>query len=62
MTRSEYFKKAFDLYNAGEVDGDTYDAMCMNADQFCDDDEEESEWGGRNAIEQRSKYSLCNTP
>lgn len=43
MTRSEYFKKAFDLYNAGEVDGDTYDAMCMNADQFCDDDEEESE-------------------
>ena len=41
MKRSDYLKRAFDLYNSGEVSGEVYDAMLMNADVFCDDDEDE---------------------
>ena len=38
MKKSEYLQRAFDAYNAGRVDADTYDAMVENADIFCDED------------------------
>lgn len=41
MKKSTYEKKAFDLYSSGEITGEVYDAMIMNADQFCDEDEDE---------------------
>lgn len=41
MTRSEYMKSAFDAYNEGRISEDVYDAMLMNADDFCDDDDED---------------------
>lgn len=40
MKRDEYFKRAADLYGSGQVSGEVYDAMIMNADVFCDDDED----------------------
>lgn len=40
MKKSKYLDRAFDLYNDGKIDEDTYDAMVMNADIFCDEDEE----------------------
>ena len=43
MKRSEYVRRAFEAYNAGKIDADTYDAMIMNADVFCDEDEESEE-------------------
>lgn len=39
MKRSDYMKKAFDAYNSGRVSAEAYDAMLMNADIFCEDDE-----------------------
>ena len=41
MKRSEYLRRAFEAYNEGKIDEETYDAMVMNADVFCDDDEDE---------------------
>lgn len=38
MTKLEYLKRAFELYNEGKIDADTYDAMLMNVDAFCDED------------------------
>jgi hypothetical protein len=43
MTKAEYLEKAFELYNEGKIDADTYDAMVMNADIFCDNDDGEDE-------------------
>ncbi|MCD8397503.1 MAG: hypothetical protein LUD12_10065 [Lachnospiraceae bacterium] len=43
MTRSEYMKRAFDSYNSGKISEEVYDAMLMNADDFCDEDEDEDE-------------------
>ena len=40
MTRSEYIKCSFDLYNSGKISEDTYDTMMLNIDYFVDDDEE----------------------
>lgn len=40
MKRAEYLERAFNLYNEGKIDEDTYDAMLLNANIFC---EEESE-------------------
>ena len=37
MTKAEYLEKAFELYNEGKIDAETYDAMIMNADGFCED-------------------------
>jgi methionine synthase II (cobalamin-independent) len=37
MTKAEYLEKAFELYNKGKIDAETYDAMIMNADVFCED-------------------------
>ena len=46
MKRSEYFKRAADLYGSGKVSGEVYDAMIMNADSFCDDEEDEDGYQG----------------
>ena len=40
MSRSEYLEKAFEAYNSGRVSEEAYDAMIMNADAFCDDEED----------------------
>ena len=39
MTRGEYAKCSFDLYNSGKISEDTYDAMMLNIDCFVDDEE-----------------------
>lgn len=39
MKRTEYLHRAFEAYNAGKIDEETYDAMVMNADIFCEDDD-----------------------
>lgn len=39
MTRSEYMRRAFEALNAGRISEDAYDAMVMNAEIFCEDDE-----------------------
>ena len=44
MKRNDYFAKAAELYNAGEISGEVYDAIIMNADAFCDEDDGD-EWG-----------------
>ena len=44
MKRNDYFTKAAELYNAGEISGEVYDAMIINADAFCDEDDGD-EWG-----------------
>lgn len=41
MKRSEYLERAFEAYNSGRVSEEAYDAMIMNADAFCDEDEED---------------------
>ena len=41
MNRDEYMRTAFALYNAGEITGEVYDAMILNADKFCDDDDDD---------------------
>ncbi len=46
MKRSEYFKRALELYDSGQVSGEVYDAMIMNADEFCDDEEDEDGYHG----------------
>lgn len=38
MTRSEYAKRAADLFDNGKISEETYDAMLMNIDEFCDPD------------------------
>lgn len=39
MRRSEYMQRALEAFDSGKIDADTYDAMVMNADIFCEDDE-----------------------
>ncbi len=41
MKRSEYLQRAFDAYNEGRISEEVYDSMVMNADVFCDEDEDE---------------------
>ena len=41
MKRNEYLKRALELHDSGRVSGEVYDAMIMNADVVCDDEEEE---------------------
>lgn len=45
MKRDDYFKRAQELYDSGKVDGEVYDAMIMNADIFCDYEDEEDQDG-----------------
>lgn len=39
MTRAQYSKSAFNLFNEGKISEDTYDAMMLNIDCFVDDEE-----------------------
>ena len=41
MKKSEYLQRATEAYDTGRVDAETYDAMLMNADIFCDEDEDD---------------------
>ena len=43
MTRCEYLRQVVEAYNAGKISTDVYDAAVMNADNFCDDEEEQDE-------------------
>ena len=45
MKRKEYRGKAFELWSSGEISGEVYDAMLMNEDAFCEDDEDEYRYG-----------------
>ena len=47
MKRDTYFQRAAYLYDSGEIDGNTYDAMCMNADSFCDEEDDDGEQNGK---------------
>ena len=40
MDKDKYMRTALALYNAGEITGEVYDAIILNADKFCDDDDE----------------------
>lgn len=39
MKRNEYFERARKLYDDDKISGEVYDAMIINADEFCDDDD-----------------------
>jgi len=41
MKRSEYMRSAYEAYNEGRVNEEVYDCMVMNANIFCDDDEDD---------------------
>ena len=41
MKRSEYLKKAFEAFNEGRISEEAYDAMVMNADIFCEEDDDD---------------------
>ena len=41
MNRSEYLASLADALIHGRISEEAYDAACMNADVFCDDDEED---------------------
>lgn len=45
MNRKEYLRRAFEAFNEGRIDEETYDAMVQNADIFCEDDEDEDRYG-----------------
>ncbi len=40
MKRKEYRGHAFELWCAGKVSDEVYDAMLMNEDAFCEDDDD----------------------
>ncbi len=40
MTKEKYFQTAQKLFDCGEISGEVYDAMIMNADCFCDEEDE----------------------
>ncbi len=63
MKRSEYLKRAADLYASGQVSGEVYDAMFMNADVFCDDDDDGDGYeGGLPATYAEIEYSDFDNP
>ena len=41
MDKDKYMRIACELYNTGEITGEIYDAMILNADEFCDDDDDQ---------------------
>lgn len=41
MKKSEYLQKAFYLLNDGKISEEAYDAMIMNSEVFCEEDDEE---------------------
>lgn len=40
MVKSEYLKQLFKLYNSGEISEEAYDAGVINADIFCEEEDE----------------------
>ena len=40
MKRSEYMERAFEALNEGRISEEAYDQMIMNADIFCEDDDD----------------------
>ena len=38
MSRENYMIKAQELFDSGKIDAETYDAMIMNIDEFCDEE------------------------
>ena len=40
MSRTEYMKRLEDAYHSGRISAEAYDAGVMNADVFCDDEDE----------------------
>ena len=40
MKRRDYRGKAFELWETGKVSDEVYDAMIMNEDAFCEDDDD----------------------
>ena len=45
MTKQEYMMRLEQAYTSGRIDGAAYDAGVINADIFCDDDEEDNRCG-----------------
>ena len=43
MNRQEYMKRLEEAYSAGRISAEAYDAGIMNADVFCDDDDDEDD-------------------
>ena len=43
MKKSEYLQRAFELLNDDKISEEVYDAMIMNSEVFCEEDEEECE-------------------
>lgn len=41
MKKSEYLQKTFELLNDGKISEEAYDAMIMNSEVFCEEDDEE---------------------
>lgn len=41
MSKQEYMKRLEESYSAGRISAEAYDAGLMNADIFCDDDDDE---------------------
>lgn len=41
MKRSEYMKRALEARDSGRVSEEAYDAILLNADIFCDDDDDQ---------------------
>ena len=62
MNQNEYLSRAFNLYNSGQISAEAYDAMVMNADQFCGEDEGESEILGLPRTYAEIDYSDLSTP
>lgn len=50
MKRSEYMKRALTALDEGRITEQTYDAMLLNAEFFCDEDEED-DWRAGNLPE-----------
>lgn len=43
MTKREYLMNLVAAYNAGKISAAAYDAALLEADSFCDDEEEQDE-------------------
>lgn len=41
MKRIDYFTRAAELYGSGKISGEVYDAMILNADEFCEDENDD---------------------
>lgn len=44
IKRSEYLKKANEAFDSGRIDEATYDAMLMNIDCFCEEDDDDEDY------------------